>query len=80
MCAKRILQINHDLFGINNCMRVIEVTTKPQTPAQQRLAALKATKDRAADALKSERARQSVQKAQQTMARARQSMAPSSSN
>jgi hypothetical protein len=57
-------------------MRVTEVTTKPRTSEQQRLAALKASKDRAADALKAERARQSVQKAQQAMAKARQSMAP----
>jgi transcriptional regulator len=67
-------------FGINTHMQIHEVVIKPKTPEQQRVAALKATKDKAADALKAERARQKVQKAQQTMAKARRSMAPSSSN
>lgn len=56
-------------------MRVIEVTTKPKTPEQQRVAALKANKDRAADALKAERARQSAAKANKTLAKAQQTIA-----
>jgi hypothetical protein len=54
---------------------IAEAGTQPKTPEQQRVAALKATKDRAAGALKAERARQTAQKAQNTLAQARQAMA-----
>ena len=54
---------------------IVETGAQPKTPEQQRVATLKATKDRAADALKAERARQSADKAQKTLAQARQSMA-----
>lgn len=53
-------------------MKVTEITQKPPTPEQQRIAALKANKDRAADALAAERKRQQVTKAQQQLQRARQ--------
>lgn len=54
---------------------IVEVGTPPKTPEQQRVATLKATKDRAADALKAERARQSTVKAHKTLAQARQNIA-----
>lgn len=54
---------------------IVETGTQPKTPEQQRVAVLKANKDRAADALKAERARQSADKAQKTLAQARQTIA-----
>ncbi len=60
------------LFGINICMQVQEVISKPPTPEQQRILSLKSTKDRAADALAAERQRQKIAKAQKTMTAARQ--------
>ena len=57
---------------------IAEASTQPKTPEQQRLAALKATKDRAADALKAERARVAAQKAQNTLAQARQAISTAS--
>ncbi len=53
------------IFGINTCMQIHEVVIKPKTPEQQRILSLKATKDRAADALAAERQRQKISKAQQ---------------
>ena len=47
-------------------MRISEITTPP-TPEQQRIRTLKATKDRAAQALKAERDRQKRAKATQTL-------------
>ena len=60
------------LFGINICMQVQEVISKPPTPEQQRINSLKSTKDRAADALAAERQRQKIAKAQKAMTAARQ--------
>ncbi len=51
---------------------VLGETIKPKTPEQQRIDNLKATKDRAADALSAERQRQQVLKAQKSLAAARQ--------
>ena len=62
------------LFGINICMQVQEVISKPPTPEQQRIRSLKSTKDRAADALEAERQRQKITKAQKTMTAARQTI------
>ena len=59
------------VFGINICMQIHEVVTKPKTPEQQRIASLTATKDRAADALAAERQRQKLSKAQRSLAQAR---------
>ncbi|OYY17176.1 MAG: hypothetical protein B7Y05_07525 [Polynucleobacter sp. 24-46-87] len=47
---------------------VLGETIKPKTPEQQRIDNLKATKDRAADALAAERQRQQVAKAQKSLA------------
>ena len=47
-------------------MRIFEVTT-PKTPEQQRMASLRASSKRASDALKQERDRQKLQKAQKTI-------------
>lgn len=47
-------------------------TIKPKTPEQLRIDSLKATKDRAADALSAERQRQQVAKAQKSLVAARQ--------
>jgi hypothetical protein len=51
---------------------VLGETIKPKTPEQLRIDSLKATKDRAADALSAERQRQQVAKAQKSLAAARQ--------
>ena len=61
------------IFGINTCMQIHEVVIKPKTPEQQRIDSLKATKDRAAEALTAERQRQKISKAQQAMTAAQQS-------
>ena len=54
-------------------MRINEITpSKPPTPEQQRIAGLKATKDRASQVLQAERKRQQVAKAQKTLATANQ--------
>ena len=60
------------LFGINICMQVQEVISKPPTPEQQRILSLKSTKDRAAEALAVERQRQKIAKAQKAMTAAQQ--------
>ena len=51
---------------------VLGETIKPKTPEQLRIDSLKASKDRAADALSAERQRQQVAKAQKTLVAARQ--------
>ncbi|WP_333845395.1 hypothetical protein [Limnohabitans sp.] len=51
---------------------VLGETIKPKTPEQQRIDSLKATKDRANDALSAERQRQQVAKAQKSLTAARQ--------
>ena len=61
------------IFGINTCMQIHEVVIKPKTPEQQRIDSLKATKDRAADALAAERQRQKISKAQKAVTAAQQS-------
>jgi hypothetical protein len=53
-------------------MKIAEVTNKPPTPEQLRLDSLKATKQKAADALTSERKRQQVARAQKSLAAATQ--------
>jgi len=56
-------------------MRIQEVI-RPQSPEQQRIAALKANRDRASQALKSERDRQRLSRAQQALRRAQQVVSP----
>jgi len=56
-------------------MRIREVI-RPQSPEQQRIAALTATRDRASQALKSERDRQRIRRAQQALGRAQQVASP----
>jgi len=53
-------------------MKIAEVTNKPPTPEQLRLDSLKATKQKAADALTLERKRQQVARAQKSLAAATQ--------
>jgi len=48
-------------------MRISEIQNTPQTPEQQKIAALKHTKDLAAKALDAERKRQQMTKAQATL-------------
>ena len=52
-------------------MRIAEIEA-PKTPEQQRLAQLKAASDRARDAVKQERQRQKIKKAQSTLHTLRQ--------
>ena len=52
-------------------MRIDEVI-RAKTPAEQRIAALKANQDRAAQALKAERDRQRMTRAQRQLAKAQQ--------
>ena len=59
------------LERINICMRITEIES-PKTPEQQRLDQLKATSDRATNAVKQERQRQKIQKAQKTLQTLRQ--------
>ena len=56
-------------------MRIQEVI-RPQSPEQQRIAALKANRDRASQALKSERDRQRIRRAQRALRRAQQVVSP----
>ncbi len=56
-------------------MRIQEVI-RPQSPEQQRIAALKANRDRASQALKAERDRQRLSRAQQALRRAQQVASP----
>ena len=61
--------------GLNTAMRIREVI-QPPTPEQQRIAALKANRDRASQALKAERDRQRLSRAQQSLRRAQQVASP----
>jgi hypothetical protein len=61
----------YDHAKLNTFMRINEVI-KPKTPDEQRIAALKANRDRAAQALKGERERQRITRAQRQLATARQ--------
>ena len=52
-----------------NDMKILEITAiKPPTPQQQRVKSLQLQKDNATKALKAERDRQKIAKAQQTIA------------
>ena len=53
-------------------MKIAEIANKPPTPEQLRLDSLKATKQKAADALTAERKRQQVARAQKSLAAATQ--------
>ena len=60
-----------DRLGLNTCMKIHEITTKPKaplTPDQARIEGLKAQAKRRQEAVKAERARQKVQAGQQTLA------------
>jgi hypothetical protein len=58
-----------NVIKINNVMTINEVTSiKPLTPQQQRIKSLKVQKDNVTKALKAERDRQKIAKAQQTIA------------
>ena len=60
-----------DRLGLNTCMRIQEVITKPKsamTPDQARIEGLKAQVKRSQDAVKAERARQKVKAGQQALA------------
>jgi len=61
--------------SLNTAMRIQEVI-RPQSPEQQRIAALKANRDRASQALKAERDRQRLSRAQQSLRRAQQVASP----
>jgi len=60
-----------DHAKLNTCMRIDEVI-RAKTPDEQRIAALKANRDRAAQALKAERDRQRMTRAQRQLAKAQQ--------
>ena len=72
MSAKQDPYFSLVLFGINICMQVQEVISKPPTPEQQRIDSLKSAKDRAGDALAAERQRQKIGKAQRSLQQVRQ--------
>ncbi len=61
-------------------MKIQEISPEPKTPEQLRLDSLKATKDRAVDALAAERQRQKIAKAQKALTTARQIKPPASSD
>ncbi len=61
-------------------MKIQEISPNPKTPEQLRLDSLKATKDRAADALAAERQRQKIAKAQKALTTASQIKLPASSD
>ena len=69
--ARLLLQYQYGFDSIVSSP-VLGETIMPKTPEQQRIDALKANKDRAADALAAERQRQQVAKAQKSLAAARQ--------
>lgn len=54
-------------------MKIAEIASKPPTPEQQRIKSLVATKDRAADALATERKRQQVSRTQKKLVKIMQS-------
>jgi hypothetical protein len=58
-------------------MMVIAEVIKPLTPQQARINSLKLAKDNANKALKAERARQKIKKAQQTISSANKSLTSS---
>jgi len=70
------------VFGMNSVVShpVLAEATSPTTPEQQRLATLRATKERAAVALDAERKRQQAARAQKAMAAAGQPVKPASPN
>ena len=68
--ARLLLQYQYGFDSIVSSP-VLRETIKPKTPEQQRIDTLKATKDRAADALAAERQRQQVAKAQRSLSVAR---------
>ncbi len=55
---------------LNTCMKINEVV-QPKTPEQQRLDSLRAASKRASDAVKQERDRQKLHKAQKTIQQVR---------
>ena len=57
---------------LNTCMRFDEFATQTKTPDQLRLDSLNATKDRATQAIATERQRQQVAKASKNLAAAKQ--------
>ena len=62
-----------DRLGLNTCMKIQEIATKPKgplTPDQARIEGLKAQVKRSQDAVKAERARQKVKAGQQALAAA----------
>ena len=66
------------VFGMTSVVGhpVLAEATSPTTPEQQKLATLRATKERAAVALDAERKRQQAAKAQKAMAAASQPARP----
>ena len=59
-----------DGLGLNTCMRIQEVITKPKlamTPDEARIEGLKAQVKRSQDAIKAERARQKIKAGQQAL-------------
>ena len=66
------------VFGMTSVVGhpVLAEATSPPTPEQQRLATLRATKERAAVALDAERKRQQAARAQKAMAAARKPAHP----
>jgi hypothetical protein len=70
------------VFGMNSVAGhpVLAEATSPQTPEQQRLATLRATKERAAVALDAERKRQQAARAQKAMAAASQPVRPATNS
>jgi len=61
-----------DRLGLNTCMNIQEVITKPKpplTPEQARIEGLKAQVKRSQEFLKAERARQKVKAGQQLLAK-----------
>ena len=69
--ARLLLQYKYGMDSIV-ASPVLSEMIKPKTPEQQRIDALKANKDRAANALAAERQRQQVAKAQKAIAAAQQ--------
>ena len=74
--ARLLLQYQYGMDSIV-ASPVLAETTAPKTPDQLRLDSLKANKDRAADALATERQRQKVAKAQQSLNAARRAVSAS---
>ena len=67
--SKQYLEVAMCHISQHNCNDMkIEEVTKPPTPQQQRIKSLQLQKDNANKALKAERNRQKIAKAQQTIA------------